>query len=103
MDEDIEGTDKIRPQYAHKCMYDGMTRKIPLFRFRKRKQTAVSVTANVDTCWHVHGACMRTDNHQADDGMTSMMNSFDRDTDMLGRITIFGELDRLISDLHDNY
>ena len=84
-------------------MYDGMIRKIQLFRFRKRKQTAVSVTVNVDTFWHVPGACMINENHQADDGVTSMMNAFDHDNAMLGRITFFGELDLLISDLHDNY
>ena len=28
-DEDLEGTDKIRTQYAHERTYDGMTLKIP--------------------------------------------------------------------------
>ena len=49
-DEDLEGTDKISPQYAQERTYDRMTQNIPLFRFRKRKQTAVSVTANVGAC-----------------------------------------------------
>ena len=46
-DEDLEGTDKIRPKYAHERMYERMTQNIPLFRFRKRNQTAVIVAANV--------------------------------------------------------
>ena len=37
-----------------------------------------------------------------DDGVTSMMNAFDRDNAMLGGITL-GELDLLTIDLHDNY
>ena len=94
---------KIRPQYAHECMYDRMTQKIQLFCLRKRKRTAVSVPANVDTCWRVPGVCTRNENHQADDGVNSMMNALDRDNAMLGRINLFGELDLLISDLHDNY
>ena len=53
MDEDLEGNDKIRPQYAHERMYGGMTRKMPLFRFRKRKRTAVRVAAKH---WRVSGA-----------------------------------------------
>ena len=89
MDEDLEGTDKIRPQYAHERMYDGMTQKIPFFCFRKRKRKTVSVTASVDTCWRVPGACTRTENHQADDGVTIMMNAFERDNAMLGRNAIF--------------
>ena len=103
MDEDLEGTDKIFPQYAHERMYNGMTRKIPLFCLQKRKRTSVSVTANIDMCWRVPNACMRTENNQADDGVTSMMNAFDHDNAMLRRITFFGELDLLICDLHDNY
>ena len=47
--------DKIRPQYAYERMYDGMTRKIPLFRFQKRQRTAISVTANFGACLaHAH-------------------------------------------------
>ena len=53
-DEDLEGTDKIRPQYEHECAYDGTTRTIPskdtIFRFRKRTRAAVSVTENVGAC-----------------------------------------------------
>ena len=36
-------------KYAHNTD-DRMTRKIPLFRFRKRNRTAFSVTANVGAC-----------------------------------------------------
>ena len=92
MDEDLEGTDKIFPQYAHERMYNGMTRKIPLFCLQKRKQTAIRVTVNIDTCWRVPGACMRTENNQADDGVTSMMNAFDHDNAMLRRITFLENL-----------
>ena len=73
-------------------MYNGMTQKIPVFHFQKRKRKVVSVTANFDTLWRVPGACMRTENHQADDGVTSMMNAFDRDNAMLGIITFLENL-----------
>ena len=84
-DEDLEGTDKIRPQYAHERTYDGMTQKIP------SKDTIVSLPeekANScqrdSECWRVPGACTCI---VTDDGVTSMMNAFDRDNAMLGRIT----------------
>ena len=36
-------------KYTHNT-YARMTRKIPLFRFRNRKRTAVSVTSNIGAC-----------------------------------------------------
>ena len=83
--EDLEGTDKIRPQYAHDRTYDGMTQKIP------SKYTMVSLPeqkANSyqcdSKCWRVPGACTCI---VTDDGVTSTMNDFDHDNAMLGRIT----------------
>ena len=40
-------------------------------------------------CWHVHGACTCIENN---DGLTSMINAFDCDNAMLGRITFFENL-----------
>ena len=66
--------DKIRPQYAHEHMYDGMTRKIP------SKDTIVLLLeekANScqrdSECWRVPGTCTCI---VTDDGVTSMMNAF---------------------------
>ena len=53
-DEYLEGTDKIRPQYAHERTYDGMTQKIPfkdtIVSLPEEKRTTVSMTANVESC-----------------------------------------------------
>ena len=77
--------DKILPQYAHEHTYDGITRKIP------SKDSIVSLLeekANScqrdSKCWRepVAFTCIVTD-----DRVTSMMNSFDHDNAMLGRIT----------------
>ena len=44
-DEDLEGTDKICPQYAHERTYDGMTQKMP------SKDTIVSLPEeNANNC-----------------------------------------------------
>ena len=56
-DEDLEGTDKIRPQYVQQDDTERYSRKIPLFRFRKRKRTVVGVTANVGACLARAHAC----------------------------------------------
>ena len=37
-------------------------------------------------CWRMHGACTWI---EFDDGLTSMINAFDSDNSMLGRITFF--------------
>ena len=73
-DEDPEGTDKIRPQYAHERTYDGMTRKMP------SKDTIVSLpkdkanSCQCDSeCWLMPGTCTCI---VTDDGVTSMMNAF---------------------------
>ena len=90
MDEDIEGTDKIRPQYAHECMYDGMTQNIP------PKDTIVLLpeekanSSHSDSeCWSVPGACTCI---VTDDGVTRMINAFDRNNAMLGGITFLENL-----------
>ena len=73
-DEDIERTNKIRPQYAHERTYGRMTQKIPL------KDTIVSLPeerANIcqraSECWLMPGECTCI---VTDDGVTSMMNAF---------------------------
>ena len=71
-------------KYAH-ITYDGRTQKIPLeytfFYFRRRRQTAVIMTANDGECW------VRAHNFVIDDGVTSIGNSFDRSSAGLGEIT----------------
>ena len=72
-DEDLEGTDKIRPQYAHKRTYDGMTQNIP------SKDTIVSPPEEkANSCQHdseclrVPGVCTCV---VTDDVVTSMNSS----------------------------
>ena len=71
-------------------MYDRRPRKIP------SKDTIVSIPEEKakicqrgSECWRVTGAftCIVTN-----DGVTSMINAFDRDNAMLGRITFFENL-----------
>ena len=87
MDEYLEGNDEIRPQYAHERMYDGMTRKIPpedtIFSLLEEKANSCQRDSK---CWRVPGACTCI---VTDDGVTSMMNAFDRDNAMLGGITFW--------------
>ena len=73
-------------KYAHN-MYDGMTRNLP------SKYTIVSLLdEKANSCqhdsefWHVPGACTCI---VTDDGVTSIMNDFDRDNAMLGEITFW--------------
>ena len=73
-DEDLEGTDKIRPQYAHERTYDRMTRKKP------SKDTIVllpeekaSSCQRDSECWRVPGGCTYI---VTDDGVTSTMHAF---------------------------
>ena len=71
-------------KYAHKA-YDGRTQKIP------SKDIIVSLPEEKaksyqrdSKCWRVPGACTCI---VTDDGVTIMMNAFDRDDAMLGGIT----------------
>ena len=71
-------------KYAHKA-YNWRTQKIP------SKDTIVSLPEDkANSCqrdieyWRVPGACTCI---VTDDGVTSMMNDFDRDNSMLGGIT----------------
>ena len=71
-------------KYAHNT-YSGMTQKI------SSKDIIVSLPedkANIcqrdNECWRVPGVCTCI---VTDDGVNSMMNAFDRDNAMLGRIT----------------
>ena len=83
----ICGDDVIK--YAQNT-YDGRTRKI------QSKDTIVLIPeekANScqrdSECWRVTGACTCI---VTNDGVTSMMNAFDCDNAMLGRITFFENL-----------
>ena len=79
-DEDLEGTDKIRPYYVRrKDTKDTVGRYI--FWFRRWRRTAVSMTANDVTCW------VRAHTFMVDDGVTSIGNAFDRGSAGLGEIT----------------
>ena len=72
-------------KYAH-ITYGGRTQKIPsedtLFYFRRRRQTAVSMTSNDGACW------IRAHTSVIDDGVTSIGNAFDRGSAGLGKSTI---------------
>ena len=71
-------------KYAHNT-YNGRTQNIPsedtLLYFRKRKRTAVSMTANDGACW------LRAHTFVVDDGVTSIGNAIDRGSARLGEIT----------------
>ena len=79
-DEDLEGTDKICPQYI-----DRSTQKIPsedtIVLLPEEK--ANSCQSEIE-CWLMPGefTCI-----SVDDRVTSMINAFDRDNAMLGEIT----------------
>ena len=86
-DEDLEGTDKICPQYAHEPTYDGMTQKItskePIVSLPEEKS---NICQRDSECWRVPGVCRYI---VTDDGVIRMMNAFDRDNAMLGGITFW--------------
>ena len=86
MDEDLEGTDKIRPQYDHECTYEGMTQKIPskytIFLLPEEKANSCHRDSE---CWRVPVTCTCI---VTDDGVTSMMNAFDHDNAILGGINL---------------
>ena len=71
-------------KYAH-ITYNRRTLNIPsedtLFYFRRRRQTAVSMTANNGACW------ARAHTSVIDDGVTRIGNAFDHDRAGLGEIT----------------
>ena len=73
-------------KYAHN-MYNGMTRKIPskdiIVSLPEEK---VNSCQRDNKCWRMPGACTFI---VTDDVVTSMMNAFDRDNTMLGRITFW--------------
>ena len=71
-------------KYVHN-MYDRRTRKIQsedtFFYLQKRRRTAVSMTDNDGACW----VCAHT--FVIDDGVTSIVNAFNRGSARLGKIT----------------
>ena len=81
----VNNNDSRLIKYAH-ITYDGRTQKIPsedtLFYFRRRRWTAVSMTANDGACW------VRAHTFVIGDGVTSIGNAFDRGSVGLGEITL---------------
>ena len=82
-------------KYAHNT-YDKRTQKIPsedtIVLLPEEKANSCQHDSE---CWRVLGACMCI---VIDDGVTSMMNAFDRDNSMLGKITFFENLTFLTID-----
>ena len=79
-DEDLEGTDKIRPYYVwRKDTIDTVGRYIGWFR--RWRRTAVSMTANDSVCW------VRAHTLVIDDRVTSIGKAFDCGSAGLGEIT----------------
>ena len=87
------GIDVIK--YAHNT-YDGRTRKIPsedtIILLPEEKANSCQHDSEY---WRVPGACACI---VIDDGVTSMMNAFDRDNAMLGKINFFENLSFLTID-----
>ena len=82
-------------KYAHNT-YDGKTRKIPLEDTIVLLPEEKANSCQRDSkCWRVMGACTYI---VIDDEMTSMINAFDRDNAMLGKITFFDNLPFLTTD-----
>ena len=76
-------------KYAHNT-YDRRTRKIPLEDIIVLLPEEKANSCQRDSkCWSVPGVCKFI---LIDDGVTSMMNAFDRDNAMLGKITVFENL-----------
>ena len=76
-DEDLEGNDKIRPQYVRrKDTKDTIGRYIVLIPEEK----ADSCQRDSE-CWRVLGACTYI---LIDDGVTSIVNSFDHGSARIG-------------------
>ena len=82
-------------KYAHNTYY-GRTRKIPSENtiILLPEERANSCQRDSE-CWRVPGACTCI---VIDDGVTNMINAFDRDNAMLGKITFFENLPFLTID-----
>ena len=82
-------------KYAHNT-YDGRTQKISLedtiFLLPEEKANRCQRNRKY---WRVAGACTCI---VIDDGLTSIINAFDRDYSMLGEITFFENLPFLTTD-----
>ena len=79
-DEDLEGTDKIRPQYVQQeDTKDTIVRYMVLLPEEK----ADSCQSD-SKCWRMLGACTYI---VIDDGVTSIGNAFDRGSARMGEIT----------------
>ena len=79
-------------KYAHNT-YEGRTQKIPsedaIVLLPEEKANSCQRDSE---CWRVTGACMCI---VIDERVTRMMNAFDRDNAMLGKITFFENLNFL--------
>ena len=80
-DEDLEGTDKIHPQYVRRQDTKDTIALLP--------EEKATICQRDSECWCVPGACTCI---VIDDQGTSMRNAFNRDNAMLGRITFFENL-----------
>ena len=91
----MTSTDTRVIKYAHNT-YDGRTQNIPsedtIVLLPEEK---ANICQRESECWRVPGACTCI---VTDDGVTRMVNAFDRDNAMLGRITFFENLTFLIID-----
>ena len=79
-DEDLEGTDKIRPQYVRR---EDTKDTIVRYIFLLPEDKADSCQRDSE-CWRVLGACTYI---VIDDGVTSIGNDFDRGSARIGEIT----------------
>ena len=79
--------DKIRPQYVRR-----VDTKDTIISLPEEKANSCQRDSK---CWRLPGVCTYID---IDDGVTSMMNAFDRDNAMLGRIIFFENLPFLTID-----
>ena len=80
---------RVLIKYAHNT-YDGRTRKMPsedtIVLLPEEKANSCQCDSE---CWRVPGACTYI---LIDDRVTSMINAFDIDNSMLGKITFFENL-----------
>ena len=87
-------------KYAHNT-YDGRTQKIPsedtIVLLPEEKENSCQCDSE---CWCVPGACTCI---VIDDVVTNMINAFDRDNAMLGKITFYENFPFLTIELHNNY
>ena len=97
-DEDLEGTDKIRPQYVRR---EDTKYAIRRYIVLLTEEKADSCKRDSE-CWRVLGACKYI---VIDDGVTSTGNAFDRGSARIGETTFLRTCPfrKLTIDLHNKY